>query len=62
MSRRTSAPQREVASPSREVGDSTETVCFGYRGEQFEAELDAEAKRELEAVMERFIARGRVKD
>lgn len=62
MNRRTTALQRDDASPGHEVGDSPETVSFGYRGDQFEAELDVEQQRALEAVLERFIARGRVKD
>lgn len=62
MNRRAEAPRGDDAPASHESDDSTETVTFGYRGQQFEAEMGAEQQRAVEAVLERFVALGRIKD
>lgn len=62
MNRRMTALQTEDDQPSHEVGERTETVSFGYRGAQYEAEMDAEEQRALEEVLNRFVALASVKD
>ncbi|WP_135849489.1 Lsr2 dimerization domain-containing protein [Serinibacter arcticus] len=60
MTRRTMAPDSDDVAPDDEGDDGTDTVCFGYRGQQFEVELDAAQQHALDAVLRRYIAAGRV--
>lgn len=60
MTRRTEAPDSDVQAVDGEGDDVTDTVSFGYRGQQFEVELDATQQHALDVVLRRYIAAGRV--